>query len=233
MDESKAPDEDEPVSRTPPPDPRTAYSTRHLVEANLSRTFAAEAPSHRAAWRQHEPSSSLVVPTRRDQYDSDGEEMDESSISQLATSMPMAIMKLKPAPRDLPAMQRKTSLSDRDGVMVPPLLVAMRERGVNSIHVVVSSPRVGRSAQAQSSSGRSSSISRERERTRDKAYRGDPGPVFESLGDGSDSDDDDGDLEEEGGTLRESRTFVPPHVLARKDEQKDRPEVGWRSLVQS
>ena len=46
-------DPDEPVSWTPPQPPRTFSRTRNMVEANLSHTFAADAPSHRSAWKRH------------------------------------------------------------------------------------------------------------------------------------------------------------------------------------
>jgi len=79
----------------------------------------------------------------------------------------------------------------------------------------------------QRRSSRSTSTSRERERENIRTYSQDPGAVFETLADEDASDDE---TDEEGGTLRDSRTFVPPHVLARKESQAE-PDVGWRSLA--
>ena len=57
-----------------------------------------------------------------------------------------------------------------------------------------------------------------------------PVQCFESLADDAEDGSDDPDGVDEG-TLRDSRTFVPPHVFIKKEEQKHGPEVGWRSLI--
>ncbi|WWD18992.1 hypothetical protein CI109_103449 [Kwoniella shandongensis] len=222
--------------------------TRNMVEANLSHTFAADAPSHRAAWRRIEQNGSLYATLRRGSsstLDEDGAE-DESQISKLAMSMPMAIHLPKTKTRaQVVEFERKTSLSEREGKLVPPLLKAMRERGIpepqpgsnvggNSLGLGVptSGPR-GRlpsNNDTPRNTSRSASVSREREQV--KSYAADPGAIFESLAD-DDDDDEDGndDGDEEEGTLRDHRGFVPPHVLARKEDREALPDVGWRSLA--
>lgn len=206
---------------------------RNMVEANLSTTFAADAPSHRAAWRQFERNSSIYTALRREPVLSDEASTDDDSaggsgFSKLATSMPVSIA--MPVRARLPPKERKTSLSDRQGILVPPLMAAMREKGLDN--AVPGSIRPSRADRPTRETGgrvkgsRSASVSREREQV--KRYTADPGAVFESLADEGedDSDVDEGQL----GTLRDSRTFVPPHVLARR-ESLEQPDVGWRSMA--
>ncbi|WVW85702.1 hypothetical protein I302_107740 [Kwoniella bestiolae CBS 10118] len=208
--------------------------TRNIVEANLSRTFAADAPSHRAAWRRIEENGSMYATLRRGSSSSEDDEgvEDESGISKLAMSMPMAIHLPKSRTRheSVTELERKTSLSDKHGMLVPPLLKAMRQRGIEQNSLGLSSPR-GRT-QGNRKSSRSASVSREREQM--QSYKNDPGALYESLGD--ECDDEEGENGGDEGTLRD-KGFVPPHVLARKNEKdKEReelPDVGWRSLVSS
>lgn len=126
-------------------------------------------------------------------------------------------------------MERKTSLSEKDGVLVPPLMAAMRERGVggNSLGLDVPPPRRGRKETAPiRKTSRSASVSRERDQA--MSYTADPGAALETLGD----EEEDSDEEEEvGGTLRDSKTFIPPHLIGRKESRDG--EVGWRSMVAS
>ncbi len=207
-----------------------------MVEANLSTTFAADAPSHRAAWRKIEQSGSIYASLRRDSADEveDGS-IDESAVSKLATSMPMAIVRLRTKAVSSLAMERKTSLSERTGILVPPLRQAMRGRGVaeSPLDGDVPTPRERSTvrpsrADAARRGSRSASVSREREGV--KAYGADPGAVFETLADENDGDED-GDEGNGGetGTLKDKK-FVPPHVIARR-ESREAPDVGWRSLV--
>ncbi|WRT68323.1 uncharacterized protein IL334_005299 [Kwoniella shivajii] len=198
--------------------------TRNIVEENLSRTFAADAPSHRAAWRRIEENGSIYASLRKlsPSSDDDGTEEDESRISKLAMSMPMAIHLPKSRIKAVPEFERKTSLSERTGVLVPPLLKVMKERGSPQ-----PTPR-GRTKNGEviRKGSRSASVSREREQV--QSFSNDPGAVFESLGD----DDDEDETEEDQGTLRD-KGFVPPHVLARKGDKEQLPNVGWRSMVSS
>lgn len=192
--------------------------TRNMIEDNLSRTFAADAPSHRAAWKKFERNQSIVHSLRRTTTDSDGsvsnsEYADEASISKLATSVPVGINIRKSAMKrrtELPPMERKTSLSDREGILVPPLMAAMRQRGIgaNSLGLSANDGQTGLSGRTptREDAGRSSrtaSASREREQAR--SYAGDPGAAFESMADEAvDSDEGDGEDDHEG-TLRDSR----------------------------
>ncbi|WVF72737.1 hypothetical protein IAT40_007555 [Kwoniella sp. CBS 6097] len=209
--------------------------TRNMVEANLSHTFAADAPSHRAAWRRIEENGSMYGTLRRGSSSDDGEEgegEDESNISKLAMSMPMAIHLPKSRTKEVPEFERKTSLSERKGVLVPPLLKAMRERGIPQANSLGLTPSRGRRSidEGLRQTTRSASVSREREQV--KSYSQDPGAVFESLADEDEgAEDDDEEDEEDQGTLRDKKGFVPPHVLARKNDKQQAPDVGWRSMV--
>lgn len=102
-----------------------AARNRTMVDDNLSRAFAADAPSHRAAWRRFEARESMASVLRR-QEDSDDDDGDLSTspvVSNLARSMPVNIVLPK---RERGPVQFKTSLADRGGVVVPHLLHAMR-----------------------------------------------------------------------------------------------------------
>ena len=217
--------------------PQGSSRTRDMVESNLLKAFAADAPSHRAAWQEIEQTGSIYASLRRSSRSSeDGDEADDAAISKLAISMPVqiAISKIRNLPST--AMERKTSLSDRSDVLVPPLRHAMRERGITNTPLGPESetPRggsPGRRSRIDFSSKkgiRSASVSRERQVMRD--YAADPGAVFESLADDDDDEDPHHDVAAgPKGTDAEVRKFVPPHVLARKESRE--PEVGWRSLV--
>ncbi|RXK40252.1 hypothetical protein M231_02526 [Tremella mesenterica] len=222
---SSSPTDDPDSSPRPFSPPHTVSRTRNMVEANLSETFAANAPSHRAAWRQQSRRSSYMNTQQSlsssSTSNSAEEEQEEEMISKLATSMPVSIIM---PPRRLPPKERKTSLSDRQGILVPPLIIAMRERGIQPQPQSESNEgeRIGRGNRI-SVGPRSASASREREKN--KGYGADPGPMFESLADeGSDGE------EEEMGTLRDNRNFIPPHVIARR-ESMEVPDVGWRSMA--
>ena len=213
--------------------PRNISRTRNIVEENLSRTFAADAPSHRAAWRRFEERRSIVASLRKPSPDSYTEENEEAAISKLATSVPVNITFTPPSRRGLPglAMERKTSLNEREGILVPSLLAAMRERGItsNALGLLASADRPTRVESSRTRGSRSASVSREREQA--KSYSADPGAVFESMAD-EDEEDESDEEEGQGGTLRDNRTFVPPHVIARRESNKDgKPEIGWRSMA--
>jgi hypothetical protein len=236
-----------------------------MVEANLSRTFAADAPSHRAAWRRIEQYGSIYESLRPGSAEGDDAAevtTDESKISRLATSVPMGIILPQARSRPVLPLERKTSLSEREGVLVPSLMKAMRkdsdrrsgssgesEERLTSRTLLPASlareietdqERESRETSEQTPAlasastplrRNSRSVSGTRERDQLRSYAHDPGAVFESLADGSDSGDDENEEGELAGTLRDSsgRTFVPPHLLARKESQDG--DVGWRSMA--
>lgn len=245
-------------------DPRFAARAnqirRDLMESNIMKTFAANAPSHRHAWpemrRLNNMSASNIAATRRsggsgnqseDEEDDDADasngDRPETSVSALATSVPIFInmpnRSTSRQPRstaDLPAMEHKTSLRERGSVLVPSLLAAMRERGIqspgDSNSAGPSAPRQVSGSFAQRRNSRSVSGTRDRERV--KQFKADPGAVFEAMADDVADDEEDDEADEgpgeDAGTLRDSRTFVPPHVLARKESLNSK-DVGWRSMV--
>ncbi|WVQ74839.1 hypothetical protein IAR50_004446 [Cryptococcus sp. DSM 104548] len=210
--------------------------SRNLLETNLSHTFAADLPSHRAAWRRFEQNGSMYEALRRGHkyFPGDDEEDDESQVSKLATSVPIQINPLRSGKTSAPvAFERKTSLSDRQGVLVPGLKGAMRENGVekgNTLGLGFPAPRGRTASDSQRRNSRSASASRETEAV--KSYKADPGAVFESLADAANDEEDNGSgaVEAGEGTLKD-KGFVPPHVLARKADKEQLPNVGWRSMA--
>lgn len=225
LEGSPSPSDSDNRGISPPPVYPTISRTRNMVEASLSNTFAADAPSHRAAWKRIEQKGhgSIYAFMRRGSTQSDEEDgIDERAISNLASSLPMEIALSRKKPKPPVPMERKTSLTERAGKLVPSLRGAMKGRDIpeHSLDLGDDDPnerspaRVTRNDGSRKKGSRSASVSREREGV--KSYAADPGAVFESL---VDEDDDDGDEELDGqaGTLRDSRQFVPPHVLARKE----------------
>lgn len=107
--------------------------------------LAASAPSHRAAWTKSETTGNLrwfdkLAKERRSSQSHDGNSADgeneneESNPSTLATSMPVHIVepeKRKTVGFASQDLERKTSLSEREGKLVPPLRSAMRQRGAS------------------------------------------------------------------------------------------------------
>ena len=123
---------------------RTMKENTQLVERKLIQLMAADAPSHRSAWRNDtqklwqalgqttnrtfiSPSTSRRTRDRANDSD-DSDEEDENNTSLFATSMPVriAIPKESGMPKEL---EPKTSLVDRKGMLVPPLKNAMRRAG--------------------------------------------------------------------------------------------------------
>ena len=220
VDEPTArPDPDDLVSATPPQPPRTFSRTRNMVEANLSHTFAADAPSHRSAWKKHLEQGTSMFDSIRRTSDTTSEE--DSVGSLLATSMPVAIALKRRT--GLPPMEPKTSLTDRQ-ILVPPLRAAMRNPGIGNA-LGLSPSRPSRGTRRTSKTTRSASASRERDQL--ASFKQDPGAVFESLADDAVESD-----EEDQGTLRESKTFMPPHEVIKREEGRQ-PDVGWRSMAES
>jgi hypothetical protein len=111
-------------------------------EADL---LAASAPSHRAAWTRSETTGNLrwfdkLAKDRRSLQPPDGDSADDRnddstpSTLTLATSMPVTIVapeKRKVVGFASPDLERKTSLSEKEGKLVPPLRSAMRQRGAS------------------------------------------------------------------------------------------------------
>jgi hypothetical protein len=115
-----------------------------LVEKKLIQLMAADAPSHRSAWRNdtqklwqalgQTTNRSFISPSTakrtldRNDDSSDDEEDDENKTSLFATSMPVRIVMPRESgvPKEL---EPKTSLVDRKGMLVPPLKNAMRRAG--------------------------------------------------------------------------------------------------------
>ena len=112
------------------------------------------------------------------------EGIDESAISKVATSMPLAIA-LPKKTKVLPPMERKTSLTERSDVLVPPLMEAMREKGVAENTLGLEIPATDASTSRfdeQGNATRSASISRQR--GGGMGYTADPGAVVETLAGG-------------------------------------------------
>ena len=181
----------------PPTSGSSALNPRNLVEANLTQTFAADAPSHRAAWRRIEQNGMIYSSLRRGMASLDDEtDVDQTAISKFATSMPLniSLSREKPIPRT--QMERKTSFEERPDVLVPPLIGAMRERGVpqSSLGLDIASPtsftplRAGRGNTRNKGLRPASGFA---ERNGMKSYTADPGAVFETLADEAEDEEDD------------------------------------------
>lgn len=220
-----------------------------LVERRLVEMHAADAPSHRAAWRGNKDKMrSVLVQQTRPMVDSmiSGSGIDdlpETETSIYASSMPINIV----SPRDMSRLTRyepKTSLTEREGIMVPPLRAAMRQ-GTSvvtgedklklEIGVSTERPRaipeqslspIARQRQGSAGSlnpaivhSRSSSAAYSL-RERAPSFAMDPGPALESEG------SDEGMIPPEeavGGA-----SFVPPH---RMELERQGSDPGWRSMV--
>lgn len=113
-----------------------------LVENKLIDLVAADAPSHRAAWRnnkdqlwqalgryQSRPFGSAPKRVRSNENldgAADVKEMDTSSSDYLATSMPIQIQMPRRQNSANYVLEPKTSLVERPGVLVPPLRAVIR-----------------------------------------------------------------------------------------------------------
>ena len=203
-------------------------------EQEISARYAAHAPSHRSAWKRPENGQGGYSWYRKGDANADrNREMevldndDQAKISGLATSMPVriALPKLR-KPSGL-GLERKTSLSEKEGRLVPPLMAAMKQRGLDVPIAQIQGHGHGGGhgqgpAQGQGQGEGSRCVST-------TVGTMDPGVLhdLENLdGDGDQDDESDdeenGDGDEEGdqqGTLRQSG-FIPPHVLARNRQTK-------------
>jgi hypothetical protein len=226
-----------------PPRSKRGQKTIDILASNLSRTYAADAPSHRAAWRQiqdkilHAPSDS----------DEDDESVPSTSSAEplkgnMAMSMPVDIVMPKhrviaKGKSNGPRLERKTSLTEKRGIMVPPLRAAMRPDNTLGLSMDgTAGPRNG-DGQGEGQRGvasRSKSVSREREEEQMREFNGDPGAALELLAKTGEDEGDERDAKgvDDGvvpGTLVERKGFVPPHVLARRVSAQ--VDVGWRSMA--
>lgn len=128
------------VNATSPKDAKTAHENTELVQGRLVQLVAADAPSHRSAWRkdtkqlwqalEYTTNRSFILPqgkagqggTRRRESDEEsGDEVDGPDVGIMATSVPINI----PPPGTW--LERKTSLTDRQGELVPGLRMAMKK----------------------------------------------------------------------------------------------------------
>ena len=230
---------------------RTMEENTQLVEKKLIQLMAADAPSHRSAWRNDtqklwqalgqttnrtfiSPSPGRRTKSRDDSEDEEDE--DESRTSVFATSMPVEIAMPQPSGsrRDL---EPKTSLVDRQGMLVPPLKKAMRGSQANyagshsgrriegqnlntgdldgqdvSISASVSNIAIAppRQDSTTRSQGRMTSPPAGGYSMRDKSYGGfsvDPGPALEAMGTLSEEEED-----AYSGSVRAGAPgFIPPH----------------------
>lgn len=236
-----------PVDKAPVETSTQASRIRSMVDNDLSRTFAADAPSHRAAWRKFEANESMASVLRqssgRRRSSSEDEDEDEPDLG-MARSMPVAIVNPRALAKKVEhghKLQRKTSLTDRTGMIVPELISAMRERPERRESVDQQPPVGGRTMRSSSiaisgsvlgpglAARRNVSGEREREREQVKSYRADPGAVFESLADRDESESEDEDATPQ--TNGASR-FVPPHVVVQREAAKAKMDPdAWRSLA--
>jgi hypothetical protein len=217
---------------------------RSELDDKLSSTLAVDMPSHRSAWRRIEQSQS-IYDSFRSRTDGDArrrgadEDSDSSDIdgtpknpSMFATSMPLQIALPKRAGQqkpDLLALQRKTSLTERPGLLVPALLAAMREKpargNVLGLNVPEPEPQEGT---PERHDPRSASTSRDRSQSISGTFKQDPGAVFEAMADDED-EDEVGEIDDT--STRPGRpNFVPPHIQSLQDDVAD-SMIGWRSLA--
>lgn len=240
-----------------------------LVENKLIDMMAADAPSHRAAWRNNKdqlwqalgrypsrPFSSGAV--KRAHSDdvlemADGEDTPSWGTSQLGTSAPIQIQRPVKSTAKY-ALEPKTSLVERPGVMVPALKSAMRTssssgsvgaRRASSVRPPDNLPAddVAQDAHDRPGSNSSGDIRRQASVGHAAGEKGDAIPVGSvnpaySLGDMRASFsmdpgpalemDDDEDTDDVPGGLN----FVPPHRQTSQDRDPDgMGEAGWRSLA--
>ncbi|GHJ86298.1 hypothetical protein NliqN6_2700 [Naganishia liquefaciens] len=239
-----------------------------LVENKLIDMMAADAPSHRAAWRNNKDQLWQAIgryPSRpfssgaarrahsgsdvRAGTDGDGGETPSWGTTLLGTSAPIQIQ--QPAKSTVKyALERKTSLVERPGVLVPALKSAMRapttggsvaaRRGSSTSRPVdLPADVVAHDAHNDSGSNTSSDVRRHASVGHAAPEKGnvlvgsvnpafslgtsfsmDPGPTLEM--------DDDDDTDDVPGGLN----FVPPHRQTSQDRDPDgMGEAGWRSLA--
>jgi hypothetical protein len=119
---------------------KTMKENTQLVEKKLIQLMAADAPSHRSAWRNDTQklwqalgtttNRSFVYPgtgarERRESEEAE-DDSDDGQTSLFATSMPVRIALPRPSGTNNAILEPKTSLVEKQGMMVPPLKTAMR-----------------------------------------------------------------------------------------------------------
>ena len=96
--------------------------------------FAAHAPSHRAGWKKTEKTGKFPWYENKNIHDRPSPsrleelENDDSKVSSLATSMPVHIARRPLRSIGITELEKKTSLSEREGKLVPPLRMAMKKK---------------------------------------------------------------------------------------------------------
>ena len=228
----------------PPANSSEAERPVDPFEKEISARYAAHAPSHRSAWKRPDNGQGGYSWYRKGEFNantdrgrdreigvSDNEE--QARISGLATSMPVhiALPKLR-KPSGLVGLERKTSLSEKEGRLVPPLMAAMKQRGLD-VPQQVQGQGLGLGPGQAKGPGQGQGQGEGGRRVSTTVGTMDPGVLhdLEILGqdeDGEDEDEDeddgdDGDERDEErdqqGTLRQSG-FIPPHVIARNRQAK-------------
>lgn len=217
---------------------------RSELDNKLSSTLAVDMPSHRSAWRRIEQSQSIYDSfrnrvegeARRRDADSDSDSSDTEATpknpSMFATSMPVQIAMPKRTGHrkaEESNLERKTSLTERPGLLVPGLLAAMREKPVKGNSLGLNVPDLETEpTPTDRQSARTNSTSRDRSASISGTFKQDPGAVFEALADDEDNDEV-GDIDD--ASTRPGRpNFVPPHIQSLQDDIAD-SLVGWRSLA--
>jgi hypothetical protein len=232
-----------------------------LVENKLIDMVAADAPSHRAAWRNHKDqlwgalgrysSRPFAAVAQRAPETDEDDDSTSWGTSILGTSAPIQIQRpAQSAPGYM--LEPKTSLVERSGVMVPPLRTAMRRTSSGSGSLRRSSgsrPPGGNndlpadivSQDAQNLPGSSSSSDIRRRASGGHAAPNNTdssaNPAY-SLGEKRMSFAMDPgpalemDDDEDAEDMPGAVNFVPPHRQVSQDRDKDgMGEAGWRSLA--
>lgn len=209
-----------------------------------SRLYAKDAPSHRSAWTTiDDEKAALYRSFRRKTGLTDDEADDEADdgseerggTSKLATSMPAAVaMRGKQRTTSgLPPMERKTSLSERGGILVPSLLAAMRERDTNqgsrrepsrTEQIMLEGTLRGREGGFLYTPRPETGVD---PYTRPSRVR----PVLDTVADESERETGQGEENMYSGTAGGMRGFVLPRVP--RDDSGNESDVGWKIRVAS
>lgn len=240
-------------------------NTEH-VENKLIDMVAADAPSHRAAWRNNKDqlwqalgryqSRPFGNAAKRERADTRDDSDDDASwgTSLLGTSAPIQIQRPAQSATNY-ALEPKTSLVERPGVMVPPLRTAMRTSSSTSLRRQSSGSRpppanhdlpadvVAEDAHNLPGSNTSSDIRRRASTGHAAGDLSDSPATLSSNSGYSLSEkrtsfamdpgpalemDDDDDADDVPGGIN----FVPPHrQLSQERDPDGMGEAGWRSLA--
>lgn len=232
-----------------------------LVENKLIDMVAADAPSHRAAWRNNKDQlwSALGRVTsrpfgevaRRDTSVDGDEDTPSWGTSVLGTSAPIQIQRPKPSTSGY-VLEPKTSLVERPGVMVPPLRTAMRRTSSGGGSVRRSSSSRGSATNsdlpadivAQDAENldvhtlpESSDLRRRASSTHVNHTDPPANPAYSLSEKRMSFAMDPGpalemDEEEDADDMPGAVNFVPPHQqLSQERDPEGMGEAGWRSLA--